>query len=121
MLNRASGLAAEHSLVSVLVGVTAFEGDLIFPEVLNFIESSMRMDDLVFRMTRERAVLLLTDVDERQAQAVMHRLLEDFREAFPAANDPAIALAFYEVADASPPPTAKEVLPRLFERTPTAH
>jgi GGDEF domain-containing protein len=121
MLTRATGLAAEHSLTSVLVGVTGFEGDLLFPEVLNFIESSMRMDDLVFRMTRERAVLLLTDVDERQAHAVMRRLLEDFREHFPAANDPAIALAYFEVADPTPPPTAKDVLPRLFERTPKAH
>lgn len=121
MLTRATGLAAEHSLVSVLVGVTGFEGDLLFPEVLNFVESSLRMDDLVFRMTRERAVLLLTDVNERQAQSVMRRLLEDFREHFPAADDPAIALAYFEVSDQVPPPTAKEVLPKLFEVTPKAH
>ena len=121
MLTRAAGLAQEHSLVSVLVGVTGFEGDLLFPEVLNFIESSMRMDDLVFRMTRELAVLLLTDVDERQARAVMKRLLEDFAEHFPTADDPAIALAYFEVSDPTPPPTAKDVLPRLFEKTPKAH
>ena len=121
MLNRATGLAQEHSLVSVLVGVTGFEGDLLFPEVLSFIESSMRVDDLVFRMTRERAVLLLTDVDERQARSVIKRLLQEFSDSFPAADDPAIAVAYYEVSEPTPPPTAKDVLPRLFERTPKAH
>ena len=121
MIDRAGVLAAEHSLTSVLVGLTGFEGDLLFPEVMNFIQSSMRMDDHVFRMTRERAVLLLTDVDERQAKVVMQRMLEDFGERFPAATEPAIAIAYYEVSDPMPPPSAKDVLPQLFERTPKAN
>ncbi len=121
MFTRATGLALEHSLTSVFVGVTGDEGDLLFPEMLSFIESAMRMDDLVFRMTRERAVLLLTDVDERQAKAVMQRVLADFRQHFPVTRDPAIALAYFEVSDPTPPPTAKDVLPQLFDRMPTAH
>lgn len=121
MLTRASGLAAEHKLTSVLIGMTGFEGDVLFPEVIRFIESSLRMDDSVFRMTRERAVLLLTDVDEDGAKIVMGRLLEEFRENFPATDEPGVAVAFFEVSTGSAPPTAKDVLPRLFTASPRAH
>ena len=55
ILTRASDLASEHELTCVLVGLAGFEGDLLFPEVLNFVESALRVDDSVFRMTRERA------------------------------------------------------------------
>lgn len=121
LLSRAQGLAADHALSSVLVGLGGFEGDVLFPEVVNFVESELRVDDSVFRMTRERAVLLLTDVDLDQARGVIERLLESFREHFPAATEPSVSCGYFEVSGDAGEVTAKEVLPRLFASPPTAH
>ncbi|MGH0030442.1 MAG: diguanylate cyclase domain-containing protein [Myxococcota bacterium] len=121
LLSRAQGLASEHHLSSVLVGLGGFEGDILFPEVVNFVESELRVDDSVFRMTRERAVLLLTDVTVAQAERVIERLLESFREHFPAATEPSVSCGYYEVSGEVSEVTAKEVLPRLFATPPTAH
>ena len=80
LLTRAADLAERHGLRSVLVGLSGFEGDVVFPEIVRYVESALRVDDSVFRMTRERALLLLTDVDEKSAAAILTRTLEDFRE-----------------------------------------
>ena len=98
----------------MLVGLGGFEGDLLFPEVVNFVESELRVDDSVFRMTRERAVLLLTDVDVQQARRVVERLLENFRERFPSATEPSVACGYFEVSGDVTHVTAKEVLPQLL-------
>ena len=121
LLTRAQELAAEHELTSVLVGVAGFEGDRLFPEVLNFLESALRVDDSVFRMTRERAVLLLTDVNAESAQSIVERILEDFREHFPAATEPSVACGYFEIGDGSPVLATKDVLPKLFAAPPTSH
>lgn len=121
LISRARGLASEHELTSVLVGMAGLEGDLLFPEVVNFVESELRVDDSVFRMTRERAVLLLTDVDTEAAKGIVERLIESFRERFPAATWPEVVCGYYQVEGGSEEPTAKEVLPRLFASKPTAH
>jgi hypothetical protein len=121
LLSRACGLASEHQLSSVLVGLGGFEGDMLFPEVVNFVESELRVDDSVFRMTRERAVLLLTDVNADQARSVIERLLETFREHFPSATEPAVSCGYFEVSRDACEVTAKDVLPQLFAATPTAH
>lgn len=121
LLTRAQGLASDHALSSVLVGLGGFEGDILFPEVVNFVESELRVDDSVFRMTRERAVLLLTDIDAEKAQRVVERLLENFREHFPAATEPSVSCGYYEVSAGAHEITAKEVLPKLFSAPPTAH
>ncbi len=121
LISRARGLASNHELTSVLVGMAGFEGDLFFPEVVNFVESALRMDDAVFRMTRERAVLLLTDVDTDQATEIVERLIENFREHFPAATEPAIACGYLQVGNGSNEPTPKDVLPKLFASPPAAH
>jgi len=121
LLARAQGLAREHELGSVLVGLAGFEGDPVFAEVVDFVESALRVDDSVFRMTRERVVLLLTDVDESGARRVVGRILDDFREHFPAPADPTIALGFFPVAAGVVELTAKDVLPRLFAAPPLTH
>ena len=121
LLSRAQGLASEHSLKSVLVGVAGFEGDLLFPEVVIFVESALRVDDSVFRMTRERAVLLLTDVDADAAEAIVGRMLESFREHFPAAVEPSVACGYFEITADAPEATAKDVLPKLFAAPPAHH
>ena len=65
ILDRALDLAQRHSLTSVLVGIAGGEDDPLFPEVVAYVESGLRVDDSVFRMTRERVVLLL-DRRERE-------------------------------------------------------
>ena len=52
MIARVSDLAESHSVSSVVVGIAAPEGDLLFPEYLNYLESALRVEDQIFRMTR---------------------------------------------------------------------
>jgi GGDEF domain-containing protein len=89
--------------------------------LVDFIESALRVDDSVFRMTRERVVLLLTDLDEAGARRVVGRILDDFREHFPAPADPSVALGFLQVSVESGALTARDVLPRLFAAPPLSH
>ncbi|HEY5657805.1 MAG TPA: hypothetical protein VIY27_08435 [Myxococcota bacterium] len=121
LLDKASQLARVHELRSVVVGLAGFEGDLEFPEVVDYVESALRMDDSLFRMTRERAVVLLTDVDRKRALEIMERLLHEFRERFPSLTEPTVALGYYEVAPGDVPAIAKVVLPHIFEGSPQAH
>ena len=97
LLERAYELATQHSLRSVMVGLAGFEGDRVFPELVDYVVSALRIDDAVFRMTRERAVVLLSDADGGRADDVMRRVIEDFRERFPSPERPAISLGFYEI------------------------
>jgi len=121
LLDKASELARAHALRSVVVGLAGFEGDLEFPEVVDYVESALRMDDALFRMTRERAVVLLTDVNHDRALEIMDRLLTEFRERFPSLSEPTVALGYYEVAPGGVPASAKRVLPRIFASSPQAH
>ncbi len=68
MLGKAVDLASDHALHCVVVGLAGREGDLLFPEVVDFVESALRVDDTVFRMTRDRAVMVLADTDENRAR-----------------------------------------------------
>lgn len=121
LLDKASELARVHGLRSVVVGMAGFEGDLEFPEVVDYVESALRMDDWLFRMTRERAVVLLTDVTHERALEIMERLLVEFRERFPSLTEPTISLGYYEVAPGGVPASAKRVLPRIFAGSPQSH
>ena len=127
LLARSRELADRHTVPSVVAGLSAREGDLLVPEVIDFVESALRVEDAVFRMTRERAVLFLTDVDRDQAQRILTRVLGDFRERFPAAGGPEIELGFFEVLPETRGLGLKEVLPAVFrdrsrdEPPPTSH
>lgn len=121
ILDRALALAERHSLTSVLVGIAGNEGDPIFPEIVAYVESGLRMDDKVFRMTRERAVLLLTDVDAEKAERIVRRLLCEFCNHFPAAQEPVVGVSSFEVGPGSIELTLKQVLPRLFPGPDAAH
>jgi hypothetical protein len=83
--------------------------------------SALRVDDGVYRMTRERAVVLLADVAGTRAPEVVDRVLGDFRERFPTSVSPAIAVGFYEVAPEEDDLTAKHVLPQIFATPPPSH
>jgi hypothetical protein len=121
LLERADLLARQHGLRSVVVGLAGFEGDTLFPEIVDYVESALRVDDSVFRLTRERVVLLLTDVDVEKANEIMHRLLGEFRENFPSASEPTVGLGYFLVAPGVLDVSVKSVLPSLFATPPKAH
>jgi GGDEF domain-containing protein len=114
-------LADDHRLTSVLVGMSASEGDLIFPEVVDFVGSALRIDDAIFRMTRNRAVLFLADADRERAQEIMVRVIDAFAEQFATSESPAVGISYFEVAPGMQGVTLKTILPRLFAPDPNCH
>jgi hypothetical protein len=119
MLGRAASLSTAHQLPSVVVGMAGREGDLLFPEIVAFFASSLRMDDTILRLTRERVVMMLTDVDRGAAERIVRRLLAEFRERFATLEDPPISLGFFEVAPGTSALTVKQVLPTVFGLEPS--
>jgi hypothetical protein len=118
MMERAVQLSREHGVCSVFVGIAGREGDLLAPEFIEFVESGLRMEDVIFRLLRERAVLLLTDVQRAQAEAILSRLLADFGARFAPSARLDVALGYHEIAPGRGGTTLKEVLPALFEPLP---
>lgn len=114
MLARVSELAESHSVSSVVVGVAAQEGDLLFPDYLAYLESALRVEDQIFRMTRERAVLYLSDVDATCAAEVLVRIFGEFCEEFPTAEAPEFEQRMLEVTPGIGPLSVKEVLTSVF-------
>jgi hypothetical protein len=114
MLGKAESLASDYSLRSVVVGVAGREGDLLFPEIIDFFESMLRIDDSIFRMTRERAVLVLADVDRARAEEIVERLRNGFRERFSTVVDPEVSFGFFEVTPEERDVSVKHVLLALF-------
>lgn len=121
ILDRALTLAQRHSLTSALVGLAGSEDDPIFPELVAYVESGLRIDDSVFRMTGERVVLLLADVNESGAESIVMRLIAEFSERFPAADELQFEVNYLQVAPDSLELTLKQVLPRLFPGPPEPH
>lgn len=115
LLGRAWSLAREHELTSVVVGAAGIEGDLLFPEVIDFFESALRVDDAIFRMTRERAILFLADVDRARAQEIVERMVGEFRERFGAAQGPSIEFGYFDVTPDTVDVSVKHVLPAVFD------
>ena len=116
--DRVVNLADDHQLVSVAVGMSAPEGDLLFPEIVDFVASELRVDDSIFRMTRNRAVFFLADADRGSAQEIMDRVLSGFHEHFTAVQSSAVELSYFEVGPGGADVTLKEVLPALFAGAP---
>jgi GGDEF domain-containing protein len=114
MVRRACELAGDHDMRSVFVGIAGAEGDLLATEFLEFVESALRIEDRIFRLLRERAVVLLADIDEDGARRVLDRLRTDFTGRYAPGTSLDVSLGFHEVDPAGPSPTAKDVLPQLF-------
>jgi hypothetical protein len=114
ILGRASALARDHGLSSVMVGLAGSESDPEFPDVVDFVESELRMEDAVFRLTRDRVVLFVADVRRADAEEIMQRILLGYSERAARADDPRVRLRYFEVQPGSDPLTVKEVLPALF-------
>jgi hypothetical protein len=114
LVERVCDLALAHSVPSVLAGLAASDGDLVFPEYVNFLQAALRVEDGIFRMTRERAVIHLADVDAARATAVLERLMSDFCDEFPSMDRPAFELRLYEVKPDAGRLRVKDVLTEIF-------
>ena len=121
LLHKAASLSEQHEMTCVMVGIAANEGDLLFPEIVNYIESELRVDDAVFRMTRERVVLFLADVNRAGAEEIMRRNLAGFREVFTTTSEPVVSLGFFEMNFRTHEATMKDVLPQIFAAEPGGH
>lgn len=113
-LARASALAADHAVASVVVGLAAAEGDRLFPDLVSFVESELRVEDAVFRLTRDRTLLCLADVTPEQARSVVERLVAGFQREFPTLDAPGVRIRYFEVSPGMTDLTVKQVLPELF-------
>jgi hypothetical protein len=121
LLDKVVDLAHDHHLTSVLVGLAGPDGDLIFPEVVDFVGSALRIDDAIFRMTRNRAVLFLADADRERAEEIMERVMDAFSEQFAIVESPPVGISYFEVAPGMQGLTLKIILPRLFAPDPNCH
>lgn len=114
LISRVSSLASDYAVPSVLVGLVADVGDTTFPEYIHYLQSALRVEDGIFRMTRERAVIHLADVDREQAERVMERLAEAFSDEFPALSRLNIRTQVYEAKTDTQELRVKDILTRLF-------
>lgn len=114
MIARAGELAESHEVASVVVGLVADEGDRRFPEYIDYLKGALRVEDAIFRMTRERAVIHLADCTEEQGRKVLDRLASEFQAEFPSLSALDFSLRFVEVKPGCERPRVKDVLTRLF-------
>jgi GGDEF domain-containing protein len=114
MMERASDLARGHQVTSVFVGIAGREGDFLAPEFIDFVESALRMEDAIFRLIRERAVVLLADADRSQAEEIFERLRDDFAARFGSQTEFEVDLGYFQVDGHGGHATAKVVLPAIF-------
>jgi len=121
LVQKASDLANAYDLTSVMVGMTGVEGDLVFPEIVDYVGSALRIDDGIFRMTRERAVFFLADADRERAEEIMERLLNGFQQRFTSAREQRVSLAYFEVTPGMVGLSVRDVLPSLFCGSTAAH
>lgn len=121
MITRVSDLAEDHAVSSVMIGIAAEEGDLLFPDYMAYLESTLRVEDQIFRMTRERAVLYLADADATCAAEVLVRIFSEFCAEFPSAEMPEFEQRMLEVRPGLGPLSVKDVLTTVFSSPDTLH
>jgi hypothetical protein len=121
LIGRVADLANQHELTSVIVGMTGDPSDLDFPEIVDFVESELRVEDAIFRMTRERIVLFVADVDESAAREIMERILIGFQERASTIEPPQMGLRYFEVRPSTLDLSVKRVLPALFVQKSNTH
>jgi GGDEF domain-containing protein len=114
LIEKATELASEHAVPSVLVGLKAEEGELCFPEFIDFLQARLRVEDGIFRMTRERVVLHLADVDRGQTEEILHRLIAEFNDQYPSMTDAEFDVRCVEVKPGLAELSVKDVLKDLF-------
>ncbi len=114
LMMRVADLALSHSVGSVVIGLGAAQGDQLFPDFVHFLRSALRVEDGIFSMTRERAVVHLADLNLGRGQAVFGRLLEDFVDEFPSTEDPAFQVNYFEVEPGQKELSVRNVLTEIF-------
>lgn len=114
LLARSLTLATDHGLPSVIVGLAGCEDDLFLPEMISHLESSLRVEDAIFHMTRERTVLFLADVGVEKAAGIVERAIADFRKDFPRAENPPITVGYFVLGPGEEHLGVKDVLPSAF-------
>ena len=114
LVSRVSMLAEQHAVHSVMVGLAASEGDLLFPEFVAYLTSALRVEDGIFRMTRERTVVHLADVDVSTATNVIERIMGDFQNEFPALEVHTIHVRYMDVTPQGGAVSVKDVLKSVF-------
>lgn len=114
LLSRVAELSNAHQVGSVLVGLSAPAGDPLFPEFVEFLRSALRVEDGIYRMTRERAVVHLADVDLDGGQSVIVRLLEEFIEEFPMSKEPCFEMNYFRVPPGCEQIENKVLLQQIF-------
>jgi hypothetical protein len=119
LIHKASSFAAAYDVTSVMVGMSGVEGDLMFPEMVDYVGSALRIDDGIFRLTRERVIFFLADADRQRAEEIMERLLVGFREHFTPSQEQRVSFGYFEVTPEMSHLTVRDVLPALFESAPT--
>ena len=118
LVHKAARLASVYVVTSVMVGMSGEEGDLMFPEMVDYVTSALRIDDGIFRLTRERVIFFLADADRQRAEDIMQRLLVGFREHFTPSQEQRVAFGYFEVKPEVGELTVRDVLPALFESVP---
>ncbi len=121
LLGRIEQLAAEHRVKSVIVGMSGLETDLLFPEVVDYVGSALRVEDSIFRMTRNRVIFFLADADEMQASEIMDRVIRGFHERFATTQKAMVSLSYLEVVPGEAELAVKDVLPALFAPPSDSH
>ena len=119
LIARTQERGTAHDVSSVVVGFAAPEGDLLFPDFVAYVESELRVEDSIFRLTRERALLFLTDVDGARASEIVERLEDGFRRDFPKLGKSQIQIRLLEMEPGGMPLAVRDVLPEVFG-SPTA-
>ncbi len=115
MIARVGDLAESHDVGSVVVGLAAEQGDGRFPEYVDFLQGSLRVEDAIFRMTRERAVIHLADCTQAQAEKILARLEGQFTSEFPSLSQLEFVLNTFEVKAGAERPRVKDVLTEIFK------
>jgi hypothetical protein len=118
ILDRACVLAREHAVPSVMLGIAGGEGDLRFPEFVAYLQSELRVEDAIFRMTRERAVVYLADLDCTRGQEVLDRLSAGFNEEYPATSPLDYEVRYFEVKPGASKLRVKDMLTQIFPPPP---
>jgi GGDEF domain-containing protein len=113
-MDRVATLAEAHEVGSVVVGVAGRDGDPQISDFMDFVESALRMEDAIFRMTRERSVLFLSDVERTRAEDVVDRLLQSFAEQTASPKPPAVTLGYAVVRPGGDVPLLRDVLLDAF-------
>jgi hypothetical protein len=117
LFERASALAEGHGVSSVFVGIAGREGDTLVRDFIDFVEAELRVEDHIFRLLRERAVLLIADVAEDAAMGIVERLRQDFASRFPTIRELEVGFGTYALVPGGSA-SAKDILPGLFDGAP---